>query len=53
MDYIEFRKTMCEKYAKDEERHERRLRYRRRWLYASLILFAVIVLSLIAFGLTR
>ncbi len=53
MDYIEFRKTMNEKYAKDEERHKRRLRRRRRWLYASLILFAVIVLALIAFGLTR
>ena len=53
VDYIEFRKTMCEKYAKDEERHERRLRRRRQWLYPSLILFAVIVLSLIAFGLAR
>ena len=53
MDYIEFRKTMNEKYAKADERHERRLRRRRRWLYPSLILFAVIVLSLIAFGLTR
>ncbi len=53
MDYIEFRKTMNEKYASDEERQERRLRRRRRWLYPSLILFAVIVLSLIAFGLTR
>jgi hypothetical protein len=41
---------MCEKYANAEERQ------RLRWLYASralLLSFAVIVLVLIAFGLTR
>jgi len=53
VDYTEFRKTMHEKYAKAEERQERRWRRRRRWLYASLILFAAIVLALIAFRLTR
>ena len=56
MDYIEFRKTMNEKYAKAEERHERRLRRRRRWLYPaliSLIVIAVIVLAPVAFRLTQ
>ena len=48
VDYIEFRKTMNEKYAKVEERQEHRLRRRRRWLYASLILFALTVLELTA-----
>ncbi len=56
MDYIEFRKAMCEKYAKDGERPERRLRRRRRWLYPaliSLLLIAVIVLAPVAFRLMQ
>jgi hypothetical protein len=47
---------MNEKYAKAEERHERRLRRRRRWLYPaliSLILIAVIILAPVAFRLTQ
>ena len=49
MAYIEFHETMYEKYAKAEER-------RRRWIYAiriAFLLFAAIVLALIAFCLTR
>jgi hypothetical protein len=56
VDYIEFRKTMNEKYAKADERHERRLRRRRQWLYpalVSLVLIAVIILAPVAFRLTR
>jgi hypothetical protein len=56
VDYIEFRGTLTEKYAKDEERHQRQLRRWRRWLYPaliSLILIAVIVLAPVAFRLTR
>jgi hypothetical protein len=53
VDYTEFRKTMREKYAKADERQERRRRWLRGWLYASLMLFAAIVLAFIAFRLTR
>ena len=55
MDYIEFRKTMNEKYAKADERKER-LRRRWRWQYPaviSLILIAVIVLAPVVFRLMR
>ena len=55
MDYIEFRKTMNEKYTKAEERKER-LRRRWRWQYPaliSLILIAVILLVPVAFRLMR
>ena len=55
VDYIEFRKTMNEKYAKADERKER-LRRRWRWQYPaviSLILIAAIVLVPIALRLMQ
>ena len=53
MDYTEFRETMRAKYTQAEERQERRWQHRRLWLYASLILLAIIVLALVTFRLTR
>jgi len=53
MDIEEFRKDQRRKYAEAIERQERLWRRRRRWMYASLIVLAAVVLALVALRLMR
>ena len=47
MDYVEFHKKMQEKYALDLERKERQHRRRQKWLYAVLVLLALLVMGVL------